>query len=62
MVRYIDDILEGNCDVKDDNYVYDLKNLKKTDVKNWHRDEVALTVNLLLNMIKPLLTVISFVT
>jgi hypothetical protein len=53
----MDDILDNKVDVKDDKYVYDLRHLKKTEVKEWHRDDVSLTVNLLLNLIKPLLTV-----
>jgi hypothetical protein len=53
----MDDILNNKIDAKDDKYVYDLRHLKKTDVKEWHQDDVSLTVSLLLNLIKPLLTV-----
>lgn len=55
-MRYLDEILEGKHEVKDDSFSYDLRTLRKADVKQWHRDEVSLVVTLLLNLIKPLLT------
>lgn len=57
LVRYLDDITDSKVDAKDDKYTYDLRHLKRTEVKDWAREDVALTVTLLLNLVKPLLTV-----
>lgn len=43
--------------MKDENYVYSLSKLKVVDVKDWSKEDVELTVTLLLNLIKPFLNV-----
>jgi hypothetical protein len=35
LVKYLDDITDNKVDAKDDKYVYDLRHLKRTDVKDW---------------------------